>query len=292
MVRLAHDRLEIWYATTDAPAPESTTEPRHGVSVTVGVRPPSPSNVVVLRYRVDGRGVRSVAAPLLSQDFDKGVQYFRATFPTFWSGEFVEYLPIVTNEGRRAPDPATATTFPSAFRLAEARALPAGAAPAGPAQATAPATFPVRAEHLVHVTANLVREPELIGETPEGFVVNWPPAGGVLEGPAFHARVIPGGQHQTVVRPDGIGELTVTVTVETVDGCLISLGYSGTVDYGVDGLLRMRRGEWPSVLPVRTQIRMLTADPRYRWLNRLHCLGVGEVRPSENLYLYDIYAIT
>jgi hypothetical protein len=290
MVHLEHNRLELWYGTPDAPAPDGTVEPREGVTVTVGVRPASPSNAVSLRYRVDGRGAETVSAPRLSRDFVDGAQYFRGTFPTFWSGELVEYLPIATCDGRRAPDPATATTFPSAFRLSDASALPAR----GTAQLTpldVAKIFPVQLEHLVNVRVALVREPEIIGDTPAGFVINWAPASGTLDGPAFHGRVLPGGEHQTVVRPDGIGVLAVSVTVQTLDRALISISYSGTVDYGVDGAARLRRGDWPAVLPVRSQIRLLTADPRYGGLNRLFCLGVGEVRPADYAYAYDMYAI-
>ena len=46
MVQLAHDGLELWYGTPDAPAPDGPTEDRQGVSVTVGVRPANPSNAV------------------------------------------------------------------------------------------------------------------------------------------------------------------------------------------------------------------------------------------------------
>jgi hypothetical protein len=288
MVQFAHDRLELWYGTPDAPAPDGTTEPRQGVSVTVGVRPANPSNAVSVRYRVDGRGVEKVSAPLLANDFQKRTQYFRTTFPTFWSGETVEYVPEVSCDGRRAPDPATASTFPSSFRLGEA--VPARRPP--PESPLEPrAVFPARVEHLVHVRAMLSREPEVFGDTPAGFVVNWPPVSGTLDGPAFHAKVIPGGEHQTVVRPDGLGVLSVSVTVETTDRVLIALRYSGTVDYGEDWRARLALGNWPAVLPVRSEIRMLSSDPKYRWLTRLQCIGVGEVRPAEYLYTYDIYAL-
>ena len=86
MVRLAHDGLEMWYATPDAPAPDGTTEQREGVSVMVGVRPANPSNAVSVRYRVDGRAIEAVSAPLIANDFPERTQYFRATFPTFWYG--------------------------------------------------------------------------------------------------------------------------------------------------------------------------------------------------------------
>ena len=229
MVQLAHDGLELWYGTPDAPAPDGTTEQRQGVSVTVGVRPANPSNAVSVRYRVDGRGVETVSAPLVANDFQKRTQYFRATFPTFWSGETVEYVPVVSCEGRRAPDPATAGSFPSSFRLGEAspaRRLPSQR------PFDSQAVFPVRLEHVARARVQLAREPEFFGDTPAGFVINWPPVSGTLDGPALHARVIPGGKHQTIIRADGIGILSVSVTVETHDHVAISLGYTG------DGRLR------------------------------------------------------
>jgi hypothetical protein len=290
MLRFAHDRLELWYGTPDAPAPDGTTEQRQRVSVTVGVSPANPANAVSVRYRVDGRGVQTVSAPLVANDFERRAQYFRATFPTFWSGETVEYLPVVSCEGRRAPDPATAGTFPSAFRLSgTSGALPERTPPKGPLGSRG--VFAATLDHLAHVRVSLAQQPELIGETPAGFVVNWPPVSGTLEGSAFHATVIPGGEHLTIVRRDGIGVLTVSVTIRTHDGALIAVHYTGTVDYGEDWAVRLSRGQWPTVLPVRSHIRLLTSDPSYRWLNRLHCLGVGEVRPAEYLYSYDMYAV-
>jgi Protein of unknown function (DUF3237) len=290
MARLAHDGLELWYGTPDAPAPEGATEQRQGVSVTVGVRPANPSNAVSIRYRVDGRGVETVSAPLVANDFQRRSQYFRATFPTFWTGETVEYLPVVSCNGRRAPDPATAATFPSSFRLDAASAARPAEAPSH--RGSEPRVeFPARLEHLVHVRVPLADRAEIIGQTPAGFVINWPPVSGTLDGPAFHATVIPGGEHQTIVRADGIGILSVSVSVETHDRVLIALRHSGTVDFGEDWTRWLPLGKWPSVLPVRTQIRLLTSDPKYRWLNRLHCLSVGEVRPPEYLYAYDMYAV-
>jgi hypothetical protein len=290
MVRLAHDGLEMWYATPDAPAPDGTTEQRQGVSVAVGVQPANPSNAVSVRYRVDGRAIETVSAPLVAHDFKKQTQYFRATFPTFWSGESVEYLPVVSCQGRRAPEPATASTFPTAFRLSEAStALPATRlAESAPKPRT---EFAARLEHLAQVRVQLAREPELFGETPAGFVINWPPLSGTVDGPAFHARVLQGGEHQTVVRTDGIGILSVNATLETHDRVLIAERYSATVDFGEDWGAWLPVRNWPAALPVRSQISMLTSEPKYRWLNRLHCIGIGEARIGEYLYTYDMYAV-
>jgi hypothetical protein len=290
MVHFTHDKLELWYRTADAPAPNGSTEQRRGVSVTVGVRPANSSNSVRVRYRVDARGVETVPALLVNTDFTNRVQYFRATFPTFWSGEAVEYLPVVSCEGRRAPDPVTSRTFPSAFRLAATDDLPRTARPSSGSSST-PLRHPACLEHLVHATVPLASEPEVIGQTPLGFCMNWYPTGGTLDGPALTASVIPGGEHQTLVRPDGIGVVTASVSIRTHDGMLISLHHSGTTDFGVDWAERSRSATWPSVLPVRTTIRLLTSAPKYQWLNRLHCLSIGEVRPHEDLYSYDMYAV-
>ncbi len=289
MITSAHNKLEFWYGTPDAPAPVGTTEPRQGVAVTVGVRPSNPSNAVSVRYRVDGRGVQTVSAPLVRNDFETGTQYFRATFPTFWSGETVEYLPVVSSEGRRAPDPETARTFPSSFTLSAAS--PVSRIDPVLIRPTSPAVYTPRLERLVHVRVALAREPELIGQTPAGYVINWPPASGTLDGPAFRATVVVGGEHQTIVRSDGVGLLRVSVTVRTHDGALIAVKYDGTVDYGEDWAGRLAAGRWPAVLPVRSYVRLLTSHPTYRWLNRLDCVGVGEVRPPEWLYAYDMYAL-
>ena len=289
-MRFTHNGLELWYGTPDTSPPLGDSVPRHGASITVGVRPAASANSVHVRYRVDGDGVHIVSAPLATTDYETRTQYFRADFPTFWSGDLVEYLPVLTCAGRRAPDPTTAASFPSSFQLA---------APAPPisttehSDATPPPAwlFHPRLEHLVSVAAPLAKQPELIGQTPAGYLVNWPPVGGRLEGSAFHASVIPGGEHETTVRPDGVGILDVRVSAETDDHALISLRYTGTVDYGADWLDWLRAGNWPDTLPVRSEIRMLTAHPRYQWLNRLQCIGVGEVYPRRAFYRYDVYAI-
>jgi hypothetical protein len=290
MAQFSHDGLDMWYGTADAPAPDGTTEPRQGISVTVGVRPASPSTAVSVQYRVDGRGAQTVSAPLVDQDFSAGTQHFRASFPTFWSGETVEYVPVVSCEGRRAPDAATAGTFPSGFRLSATNVAPLPGSRPTRRQGSR-AKFAAMLEHLAHVEVLLAEQPELIGETPVGFVVNWPPVRGTLDGPALRATLVPGGEHQMIIRPDGIGALSVGVTVETHDGALILVRYSGTADYGEDWSTRARRETWPTVLPIRSQMRLLTCDARYRWLNRVHCLGIGEVRAPEYSYVYDMYAV-
>ncbi len=290
MNMFAHDGLQMWYGTPDAPAPEGTIAERRGISVTVGVRPANPAIAVRLRYRVDGRRPETVSAPFLADDFPKRTRYFRATFPTFWSGDTVEYLPLASCAGRRVPDSPTARTFPSSFRLSASSVAPSPDI-AAERRGLPQAEFPPRLQHLVHVRVTLTDQPEIVGQTPAGFVVNWAPVSGTLDGPAFHATVIPGGEHQTTVRPDGIGILSASLSIMTADRDLIAVYHSGLADYGADWAVLLSSGRWPSVLPVRTHIRLSTAAASYQWLNRLYCLSLGEVRAAEHLYVYDMYAV-
>jgi hypothetical protein len=153
------------------------------------------------------------------------------------------------------------------------------------------AAFAPQLELLVHAVVPLTSQPEVIGQTPGGYLVNWPPVGGTVVGPAFDAVVIPGGKHEAAVRPDGIGIVSASVTLQTRDNALILLHHSGIVDYGPQWANEVRLGRWPPTLPVRTHISLLTSDQRYAWLNRLMCISVGEVRTTEPLYSYSMYAI-
>src|SRR5688572_11170595 len=118
-MQLTNDGLTLWYATDDAPAPDGGEESRSGVSMTVAAQPASPGNAVAIRYRVDGGPERDVRAVLSRTDFARNTQYFRATFPDFWSGERVDYVPILSCAGRRVPDPTTGVRLPTSFRLTD-----------------------------------------------------------------------------------------------------------------------------------------------------------------------------
>jgi len=287
VISFTHDGLELWYATNDAPAPDGTVEDRAGIAITVGVRPAKPGNTVRVHYRVDGRNVRSVAAPLVRNEPFQGRQYFRARLPPIWSGDTVDYIPVVTSAGRRVPDPATALTFPSSFRLASSTFSPVP--PTAPAEQRR--GFPVRTAYIGTSHVIMASRPDVIGETPAGFVINWAPAGGTFIGPHLRASVHSQGDHELIVRTDGVGDLSVRVTLETDDHALISMRYSAVVDLGPDGAERARQQRWPAVSQVRSAPRLLTSNAEYEWLNRLQCVGIGEVRAAELRYMYDLYAL-
>jgi hypothetical protein len=298
-MRFSHEQLTLWYGTADAPAPlDDTIEDRRGVSVTVGVQPPDPRNAVAIQYRLDQGPVQTIRAVRLRTASAQGVEYYRAIFPDFCSGEHVSYLPILTCSGRRAPDPETRVTLPSSFRLGGGPRS-GGRVPNDSSRDQHPAPpdnpvgrLPFELEYLASVRVPL-KEPEIIGETPEGIMVNWYwyPAEGVVAGPRLNAKVRQLGGDWMTIRRDGVGVMDVRATLETHDGALLFVSYLGYYELGENGYQDFLARRWPTRAPTRTMPRFHAADTRYRWLNRVQCVGIGEVRMKDLSYAYDLYAV-
>lgn len=285
-MRHANQGLELWYGTPDAPAPAGTTEGRDQIQIVLGVQPATSASV---RYRVNGGSPLVEPAIRITTDYARNVQYFRAALRALRPGDFVEYIPIATCAGRRVPDPLTATTFPCSFTVAPLASSPAPVrSPSTPGPARRDA---IQLDFLASAQLRLTRPPAMIGPTPAGYVVNLPPAEGTLSGPAFRATLKTLGEHEMLVRADGIGLLDVAATIETADDALISVRYAALVELGKDGAELVKNGQWPSIAPVRSAPRLLTGDRRYEWLNRLQCVELGTIWPTELIYTYDLYSI-
>src|ERR1035437_5687076 len=98
-----------------------------------------------------------------------------------------------------------------------------------------------------------VKPPEVIGPIPEGIRSNWYIAGGEVQGPKLRGKLRPGGADWLTIRPDGVGIIDVRATIETHDGALIYVTYSGVVDLGEKGYQKVLQGEaLPAVLSLRT----------------------------------------
>jgi hypothetical protein len=146
-------------------------------------------------------------------------------------------------------------------------------------------------EHILSYQCTLVASPEVIGPLPEGIRVNFYTEHGEITGPRVRGKVRPVGGDWVTVRKDGVGLLDVRATFETHDGALMLVTYPGIVDFGADGYERFLRGEMPPMVSLRTSPRFATVDSAYLWINRLHCLGIGEYRSATNEVTYDVYAI-
>jgi hypothetical protein len=82
-----------------------------------------------------------------------------------------------------------------------------------------------------------------------------------------------------VVSPQGMGMMDVRLTIETDDGALIYLAYSGRVDIsqGIEGAT------------VYSTPLMETGDERYAWVNGVQMVAKGVV--SAGVLTYEIYEL-
>src|SRR5512135_3740662 len=145
-------------------------------------------------------------------------------------------------------------------------------------------------EHLFSYVVSLER-PQLIGAIPEGIRAIFYVTKGEVTGPKVRGRILPGGGDWLTVRTDGVGILDVRLTLESDDGALIYMAYTGVGDLGEDGYQKFLRGGFPALVKLRVAPRFHTSHPKYLWLNRLQCLNIGEVDLQHLEVRYDVYAV-
>lgn len=112
-----------------------------------------------------------------------------------------------------------------------------------------------------------------LGETPQGERVTYPIVGGAFDGERLRGKVLPGGSDWTLRRPDGVMELDLRVTLETDDGALIHMTFTGIRD--------------DAHAYFRTVPRFETSAPRYAFLNRLLAIGTGEIRADGPVHVIE-----
>jgi hypothetical protein len=72
---------------------------------------------------------------------------------------------------------------------------------------------------------------------------------------------------------------------------MLSVEYYGTLELGPDGYKRALANQLPPYPTVCVAPRLTTGHPKYSWLNRLQCVGVGYVAISELRLEYDLFAV-
>ena len=114
---------------------------------------------------------------------------------------------------------------------------------------------------------------EEIGSTPHGTLSIFPVRGGSFEGERLRGRVLAGGGDWVRATAAGTFELDLRVTLETDDGALIHMTFTGVRDDANRYL--------------RTLPRFETAVPTYAFLNRLLAVGIGEIRPEGPVHVIE-----
>ena len=287
-----HDGLSIWYDTPDAPAGAGT--------MMIGVSPYHPANQVVVEIRRSGSAPFTRAASplpggqaLLDARARESRQYFRVAFPFLRAGEEVDVRPVVSCAGRVAPpphtDPSGRQTGWFAYRHDVSRGGPAPA-PTAPEKMDRP-SFRAGLAWLGTVSAHLLSPPETIGVCPQGLQRNFYIARGTCTGPGLTATIRPEGGDWMLIQRDGVALPNVRTTWETPEGALLYGEYSGVFDLGRDGYEGALRGHFPAHPLVQLAPRFVTSHPRYAWLNRIQCVGIGQVDMAALHVEYDLYAV-
>jgi Protein of unknown function (DUF3237) len=112
-----------------------------------------------------------------------------------------------------------------------------------------------------------------IGSTPQGALTIFPVTGGTFEGERLRGQVLAGGGDWVTAHEDGTLTLDLRITLETDDGGLIHMTFTGIRD-DANGYFR-------------TAPRFETAALRYAFLNRLLAVGTAEIRPEGPVHLIE-----
>jgi hypothetical protein len=293
-MNLSNDGLSLWYGTPDAPAPgDDGLVPRRGAALVVGVQPPSPSNTLSVRYRVNNGLVQTVPGRELRTDFQRQIQYFAVAFPAFLTGDVVEYLPVLSCAGRQVPAPNIADRFLSKFHLAAKEARPEAPGPVRPpaVPATAPAAqrYGVSMDFVASVHVHFA-PPQYIGDTATGMRVNFIVRDGTVQGEGFRGKVLEASSDNLIVRPDGMGIVRIRAAFVLDDGATLDVESGGYVDFGPDGYRRALAHDLPDRSPLTVSPLIYTRHAKYEFLSRIQCVGVGQTHLEVGQASYEVYA--
>jgi hypothetical protein len=136
-----------------------------------------------------------------------------------------------------------------------------------------------------------VAPPQIIGPVPGDVRLDFAIVGGEITGPRLQGSVKPGGADFGTLRTDGIFLVDVRGALESHDGALIEITYTGVMDLGPDGYAKFLKEEAPASAAVRAAPRFRTAHPAYAWMNRLQCISIGQANLATTEVLFDVYAL-
>jgi hypothetical protein len=146
------------------------------------------------------------------------------------------------------------------------------------------------AVHLAMGTIRFDPMSERIGPSPDELISHYGVAGGDVQGSALAALTVQSGSEWTFLRGDGIAAVEARHTLRTPSNGLIFAKLTGIYDLGdcayEDVLMGERLG---GVGRAELSLEYQTAEPDYRWLNRLHCIAIGKRDFTRSRLTVDIY---
>ena len=128
-----------------------------------------------------------------------------------------------------------------------------------------------------------VGAPQEIGQVRGGRRRIVPITGGTFEGPAFRAKILPGGADWQTIQADGFSELDTRYTIQAESGGLIYVQNAGMRHAAPAVMEKLLAGETvdPALVYFRTVPKFETTAPDLQWLTRAVFVGLGERYPNE-----------
>jgi hypothetical protein len=149
----------------------------------------------------------------------------------------------------------------------------------------------LKSRHLFTITEKLPPTLEL-GDTPAGNRRVFTVSGGQFAGDRLRGKILPQASSDLLlVRPDGSFQLDARLILQTDDGALILMTYRGVRYASPEVTARIASGQQmaPSDYYLRTAPFFETSSPKYAWLNKIVCVGIGERQP--NGVAYEIFEV-
>ncbi len=141
--------------------------------------------------------------------------------------------------------------------------------------------IPMNLEHICDVAVK-VAKPFEIGDVGTGERRIIDIQGGVLKGPKFNGKVLPGGADFQIIRPNGFTILEARYAIQAEDGALVYVENNGVRFGAPDVMAKIKRGEPvdPAQVYFKSVIRFETAAAQYRWMMESMFVCSGQRKPD------------
>lgn len=135
--------------------------------------------------------------------------------------------------------------------------------------------------------------PLMVGAGPLGTRAVFPVVEGTAKGNRINGSLVGGGADWLLIGPDGWGRLDVRGQIETIDGAIIYLSYTGLLELTDKVMMATQTMTEETAFEdqyFRTAPRLETGDERYAWVNQTQFLARGRIIPGG--VEYEVYRVT
>lgn len=151
----------------------------------------------------------------------------------------------------------------------------------------------LKSEFLFDLEIN-VNPPQVVGPVLKGTRLIFPFRDGFAKGDKVNGKILECGGDWGLVVDSTTFKVDVRATIQTDDGALIYLTYTGYNHANAKNFAIISAGKGGELSPsdyyFRTSVSFETSSPRYAWLNHTVGIGVGRF-PAAGKVAYRIYTI-